>query len=162
MNYLGTGHKFTLNSENMVSFDTLKREYMDQRTNNDFNNSFKVHLNFLVSVKGYQMYSASYNFNDNFSNLDTDDKIQNTIKGFVQGYDDGLNRYVFAVFIFSYDDNHKIVLNSLWLTIRPIDKLINSYDYDGFNWTKINKVDDYLDSFKMLKNDNTIGYSLLH
>jgi hypothetical protein len=138
---------YQMNSAHYTTLDTLKRDYVAHNIT-----AFKTHILMLPTLYAY---SGNYLSNQDFNHLD-ELQLRNTINGFPNGFDDDVSKNCAGIFNFSGTTGN-VVLSSLWLCVKPLDKFLNKADYDAFVWTPLT----IADVAELIDQPHNLGVSLI-
>ena len=87
--------------------------------------------------------------------------LQNRGKGFVKDLED-VRQYFFVTFV-CYKKDGKVVFKSYWIINTNTNlEIILSSDYESFNFSTIDNIDEFLDNFKNGGVDEYVSLNRLH
>lgn len=138
---------YQMNSAHYTTLDTLKRDYVAHNIT-----AFKAHI---LMIPTLYAYSGNYMANQDFNQLD-ELQLRNTINGFPNGFDDDVGKNCAVIFNFT-GTTKNVVLSSLWLCVKPLDKFLNKVDYDAFAWTPLT----IANVVELIEQPHELGVSLI-
>jgi hypothetical protein len=140
---------FNLNPEHLTNMDTIKRNYINKQFD-----LFQAHVNLLVRSNSLFFYKGSYLHS---SDYDTYNELQfsNAVNSFPTSYED-YTRNAFAIFYFNKKEN--VIIETFWITSKPIEQVLSEYDRGLYNWVS-SGLEEFLSSNELYKD---ASYSMLH
>lgn len=140
---------FNLNPEHLTNMDTIKRNYINKQFD-----LFQAHVNLLVRLNSLFFYKGSYLHS---SDYDTYNELQfsNAVNSFPTSYED-YTRNAFAIFYFNKKEN--VIIETFWITSKPIEQVLSEYDRGLYNWVS-SGLEEFLSSSELYKD---ASYSMLH
>jgi len=140
---------FNLNPEHLTNMDTIKRNYINKQFD-----LFKIHVNLLVRSNSLFFYKGSYLHSSDYDNYN-ELQFLNAVHSFPTSYED-YTRNAFAIFYFN--KNETVLIETFWITSKPIEQVLSDYDRGLFTWTNSNS-EEFLSSSELYKD---ASYSMLH
>jgi len=140
---------FSLNPEHQTNMDTIKRNYINKQYD-----LFKSHVKLLIRTGSLCFYKAEYLHSKDY---DTYSELQfsNAINSFPLSFED-YTKNAFALFYFNKGE--KVTVSTYWITSKPVDQVLSTYDKELFNWTESN-CEEFLSASVQHVGD---GSSILH
>lgn len=140
---------FNLNPEHLTNMDTIKRNYINKQFD-----LFSSHVKLLTNANSLFFYKGSYLHSSDYNDY-TELQFSNAVNSFPTSYED-YTRNAFAIFYFDKKEN--VVIESFWITSKPIEQVLSEYDRELFTW-HTSSSEEFLSSCEVYKD---ASYSMLH
>ncbi len=148
--FTDNGNTFVLNPEHQTNMDTIKRNYINKQKE-----MFISHVKMLIRNNALYFYKGDYLHCDDYKSY-SELQFTNAVNSFPVNFED-YTKNAFALFYFNKTDEY-VKINSYWITSKPINEILSTYDYGLFTWIEIN-YDEFLHSSDIHENYIT---SILH
>ena len=140
---------FNLNPEHQTNIDTVKRNYINKQFD-----LFTLHVKMLIKNNEMFFYKGKYLHSEDY-NTYSELQFTNAVNSFPISFED-YTKNAFALFYFTKEE--ELTINSYWITTKPIDNLLSTFDKELFEWSESN-INDFLTSESTHKTEH---FSILH